>query len=170
MSEKQLDMAPPHSLPDWAECSLRVDNSEFIAKRVAEGGYGADPDSMLAGALHRFIYEYDDADPYRSAWFMHRLELVVKEAKADEVELRRSAMALSAERAEYRQEAERLRSDLAAMREALEFYADVKRYHGANQRVEDGDRFTPAGYPYRIDVTRDNGQIARETLAKGGQP
>jgi len=62
---------------------MRVANSDFIAKRVAEGGYGAEPDSKLANALHRFIYEYDDADPYRSAWFLHRLELVLEEAKLE---------------------------------------------------------------------------------------
>lgn len=73
--------APANSLPTWSECSLRVENSDFIAKRVAEGGYGAEPDTLLASELHRFIYEYDDADPYTSSWFMHRLELVMEEAK-----------------------------------------------------------------------------------------
>lgn len=71
--------APPNSLPTWEECSLRVSNSDYIAKRVAEGGYGAEDDALLATELHRFIHEYDDTDPYRSAWFMHRLELLVNE-------------------------------------------------------------------------------------------
>lgn len=75
------DPAPPNNLPQWDECALRVSNSKFIAQRVAEGGYGAEPDSMLATELHRFIYEYDDADPYLSAWFLHRLELVLTEAR-----------------------------------------------------------------------------------------
>jgi len=75
--------APPNSLPDWSECALRVANSDFIAKRVAKGGYGPEPDSKLANELHQFIYEYDDADPYRSAWFLHRLELVIAEAKRE---------------------------------------------------------------------------------------
>lgn len=74
--------APPNSLPTWSECAMRVENSDFIAKRVAEGGYGAESDSLLASALHRFIYEYDDANPYRSAWFMHRLEIVLQECAA----------------------------------------------------------------------------------------
>jgi hypothetical protein len=78
-----LEAAPPNNLPCWSECKLRVDNSDFIDKRVAEGGYGPDADSLLATQLHRFIYEYDDADPYRSAWFLHRLELVLKEAKLE---------------------------------------------------------------------------------------
>lgn len=75
--------APPNNLPRWEDCALRVSNSDLIAKRVAEGGYGAEPGSLLATELHRFIYEYDDMDPYRSAWFMHRLELVLNEARAD---------------------------------------------------------------------------------------
>ncbi|MFA6271027.1 MAG: hypothetical protein WC657_07535 [Candidatus Paceibacterota bacterium] len=78
-----LEAAPPNSLPDWSECAIRVDNSDFIAKRVAEGGYGPDADTMLATELHRFIYEYDDADSYGSAWFLHRLELVIAEANRE---------------------------------------------------------------------------------------
>lgn len=74
--------APPNNLPTWTECALRVANSDFIAKRIAEGGHGPEADSKLATELHRFIYEYDDADPYRSAWFLHRLELVLAEARA----------------------------------------------------------------------------------------
>ena len=74
--------APSHSLPDWGECALRVGNSNFTEKRQREGGYGPEPDSMLATQLHRFIYEYDDSDPYRSAWFMHRLELMLVEHAA----------------------------------------------------------------------------------------
>jgi hypothetical protein len=45
----------------------------------------AESHSKLATALHRFIYEYDDADSYRSAWFLHRLELVLNEAQASAV-------------------------------------------------------------------------------------
>lgn len=71
--------APPNNLPTWDECAIRVDNSDFITRRVADGGYGPDADTLLATELHRFIYEYDDADPYRSAWFMHRLELMLAE-------------------------------------------------------------------------------------------
>ena len=81
LSNDVLGAAPPNNLPTWAECAMRVDNSDFIARRVADGGYGPEPDSKLATQLHRFIYEYDDADPYRSAWFLHRLELVLEEAR-----------------------------------------------------------------------------------------
>ena len=73
------EQAPPHSLPVWSECAMRVDNSNFYAKSIADGGYGPEHDSKLASALHRFIYEYDDKDPYRSAWFMHRLENMINE-------------------------------------------------------------------------------------------
>lgn len=75
--------APPHSLPSWSECAIRVDNSNFIDKRVAEGGYGAEDDALLASELHRFIYEYADADPFRNGWFMHRLEKLVNELRLD---------------------------------------------------------------------------------------
>jgi hypothetical protein len=72
--------APPHGLPSWGESQLRVENSDFVAKRKAEGGYGEEPGGLYANDLHRFIYEYDDADPHKSAWFMHRLELALKAA------------------------------------------------------------------------------------------
>lgn len=81
-SETNGEQAPPNSLPSWKECSLRVHNSDFIAKRVAQGGYGNEDNVKVASHLHRFIYEYDDANPYRSAWFLHRLELVLQEARA----------------------------------------------------------------------------------------
>jgi hypothetical protein len=45
---------------------------------------------------------------------------------------------------------------------ALRFYADHKRYNGANQRNEISDPFS-AG-PYLQDVTRDGGDIARKAL------
>lgn len=80
--DREAIAAPPNSLPPWDECRLRVANSDYIAERVASGGYGAEPDSLTASALHRFIYEYDDANPIRSTWFLHRLEAVVNEAKA----------------------------------------------------------------------------------------
>lgn len=83
LKTSQPSTPPPNNLPTWAECALRVDNSDFIAKRVSDGGYGPEPDSLLATELHRFIYEYDDADPYRSAWFLHRLELVLEEARRE---------------------------------------------------------------------------------------
>lgn len=59
--EREL-VAPPNSLPDWTECWSRV---------LVE----------TESALHRFIYEYDDADSIRSGWFLHRLELLLNETK-----------------------------------------------------------------------------------------
>jgi hypothetical protein len=54
-----------------------VANSDKGIKRQAEGGYGVDDDLPLATELHRFLHEYDDADPHRSAWFRHRLERLI---------------------------------------------------------------------------------------------
>lgn len=51
------------------------------------------------------------------------------------------------------------------VREALEFYADPKRYNGANQRIEgEPDGWQPFEFPYLWDVTRDGGHIARDAL------
>lgn len=72
---------PANSLPPWTECAAIVSNSDFAGKSAPEDGQGPRPGSELASALHRFIYEYDDADPFNSAWFLHRLELVLNEAK-----------------------------------------------------------------------------------------
>ena len=78
-----LEPAPANSLPAWSECAIRVGNSKTIEQRVKEGGYGNEYNAPVASQLHRFIYEYDDDDPYRSAWFMHRLELLIQEIKAE---------------------------------------------------------------------------------------
>ena len=80
---EQRPVAPKNSLPTYGECALRVRNSNYLAKRKAEGGFGPeDSDSPQATELHRFIHEYDDADPYRSAWFLHRLEKLLDETRA----------------------------------------------------------------------------------------
>lgn len=80
----ELAEAPKHSLPNWSECSRIVENHAFRARAVAglEGQVLDTPAGPSPTALHRFIHEYDDADPYRSAWFLHRLELVLQEALA----------------------------------------------------------------------------------------
>lgn len=55
------------------------------------------------------------------------------------------------------------------MREALEFYADDKRYWGPNQNNPGNDPHTPEDAPYLTDVTRDRGDRARAALSpKGG--
>ena len=75
--------APENSLPSWSECNLIIENDEF-RKRAAAGLEGQVLDTPRTTpkptALHYFIHEYDDADPYRSGWFLHRLECVLKEA------------------------------------------------------------------------------------------
>jgi hypothetical protein len=75
-----LEQAPAHSLPDWHACAVIIDNANFQQRAVA--GQQRNVPNIRPTALHRFIHEYDDADPYRSAWFMHRLEQVVNEARA----------------------------------------------------------------------------------------
>lgn len=77
-----LDAAPSNSLPTWSECNRIIENDEF-RKRAEAGLEGQVLDTPrttpVPTALHRFIHEYDDADSYRSAWFMHRLEQVLNE-------------------------------------------------------------------------------------------
>lgn len=51
------------------------------------------------------------------------------------------------------------------MREALEFYADDKRYRGPNQNNPGNDPYTPSDAPYLTDVTRDSGARALAALS-----
>lgn len=63
-------------------------------------------------------------------------------------------------------ELSRVYHNLLECTKALLFYADETRYHGANQRLESTpDSHQPEGLPYRLDVTRDGGAIARKALA-----
>jgi len=54
------------------------------------------------------------------------------------------------------------------MGEALGFYEDETRYYGPNQRIDTPDAWSErVGLSaYRLDVTRDRGNIARAALAK----
>mgnify|MGYP000623845550 CR=1 FL=1 len=54
---------------------------------------------------------------------------------------------------------------IEAMREALKFYADGRRYDGPNQINTRDDPHTDERMPYLTDVTRDGGRIARNALA-----
>ena len=78
--EVDLERAPANHLPSWKECKLIIENYEF-RQRAKAGLEGAvldtPPTTPEPTAIHRFIYEYDDADSYRSEWFMHRLELAL---------------------------------------------------------------------------------------------
>jgi hypothetical protein len=47
--------------------------------------------------------------------------------------------------------------------EALKFYADPRKYQGPNQSPETDEEEIPGGY--RLDVTRDRGEKARQALA-----
>lgn len=83
--DDEREPAPPNNLPDFEECARLIENAEFRARAAAglEGAVLMTIDqSPEPTELHRFIHEYDDADSYRSAWFMHRLEKVVNEAAA----------------------------------------------------------------------------------------
>lgn len=71
--------APPNSLPTWAECERRVEVTDFLETR-SQGGPSVECE---ATALHRFIHEYDPADPIQSEWFLHRLELLLNEEKEE---------------------------------------------------------------------------------------
>jgi hypothetical protein len=72
--------APTNNLPDWNECNLRVKNEEYIKKEKLNI-YDFDEPYNMPNELHRFIYEYDDSDPFKSAWFLHRLERLINEIK-----------------------------------------------------------------------------------------
>lgn len=64
---EQLAKAPEHNLPKWSKCEIVIDTTKETP-------------------LHRFIYEYDDSDGFKSDWFMHRLELLIKDARKQVLE------------------------------------------------------------------------------------
>jgi len=83
--ERAPEPAPESSLPDWSECNRIIENHEFRQRAAAglEGQvFDLPPTTPEPSALHRFIYEYDDADSHRSAWFLYRLEQVINEVRA----------------------------------------------------------------------------------------
>ena len=57
-------------------------------------------------------------------------------------------------------------NEISALRKALSFYADPSRYRGENLRLESPDEWSERkrSYPYRLNVTRDYGEIARTVL------
>lgn len=59
-----------------------------------------------------------------------------------------------------------LRKECEALRRALSFYADPTRYHGPNQPQDGHDEWSErVGLrAYRLDVTRDQGAIARAAV------
>lgn len=114
--------APSHSLPDWSECNLRVGNSEWLKDNDREPEH----DSLTANPLHEFIYEYDDSDAYKSAWFLHRLEKLIGFIKSEQVPT----------------------SEVAKLVEALEEMIDVA------ERVDSWESFPSAPIERAVDAIR----------------
>ena len=75
--------APKTSLPSWSDCQSMVSNRDYliecgaIKNSVLVDDYYEDSNSLNLTPVHEFIYEYDDADPFKSGWFMHRLEMAL---------------------------------------------------------------------------------------------
>jgi len=58
-----------------------------------------------------------------------------------------------------------LEEEVVKLRRALRFYADPRRYHGVNQRIDgEPDEYQPQDQPYLLDVSRDGGRIAAKAL------
>lgn len=66
----------------------------------------------------------------------------------------------------WQEVAEQTMRENAALRKALSFYADPTRYHGPNQPQDGPDEWSESVglSAYRLDVTRDQGVIARAAV------
>lgn len=62
---------------------------------------------------------------------------------------------------------EGLKARIQELETALRFYADGRRYQGANQKPIADDPYAKPDAVYINDVTRDLGAIARAALSKG---
>ena len=82
-----MNDAPSNNLPTWAECNKRMSNRAHLESIGAiKDGVLIDDyyfETLLPDPIHEFIYEYDDTDAYKSAWFLHRLELVINYVESD---------------------------------------------------------------------------------------
>jgi len=76
------DEAPTNSLPTYEECALRVGNAKYLKDNNLEND-ASHHGTPLPTPLHEFIYEYDCADAYKSAWWMHRLEKLIEFVKSE---------------------------------------------------------------------------------------
>lgn len=97
----------------------------------------------------------------------HKSVLDENERLVDEVQAARQEISEMVQK--LTKKAELLRGCYArinGLEKALSFYADPIRYQGPNQMAEPGDKWTPEDAPYRQDVSRDNGSIARAALEK----
>ena len=74
---RPTEMAPRTNLPAWDECHESI---EAVKGWDELSGFERPRDPT---ALEQFIYDYDDADPVSSSWFMHRLAKVIEEASSD---------------------------------------------------------------------------------------
>jgi hypothetical protein len=115
----QIAEAPAHNLPKWKEC-----------ERVIE--------SQNETPLDRFIYEYDDSDGLRSDWFMHRLELVIEDARKQA--LAKQATEIAA--LKYDLDTERMRlaaCGIVAMANTPESASKAREMHPAYTSASCGD-------------------------------
>ena len=76
------DDAPTNNLPTYEECALRVSNAEYLKENDLEND-DFYHDALLPNPIHEFIYEYDCADKYKSAWWMRRLEKLIEYVKSE---------------------------------------------------------------------------------------
>ena len=74
--------SPLSDLPSWEDCKIRVANREFIEKEELNINDFPEPHNM-PNELHEFLYEYDESDDYKSAWFRHRLERLINKVKSN---------------------------------------------------------------------------------------
>ena len=74
----QLPVAPKSNLPSWGKYKSMC--TEIL---YADGRYidGISVDNVtnydIGNPIVGFIYEYDDLDDYKSAWFRYRLERLI---------------------------------------------------------------------------------------------
>ncbi len=82
-----MNNIPLNSLPTWEECNARMNNKAYLEDIGAiKDGVLVDDfycETLLPDPVHEFIYEYDDVNDYRSAWFLHRLELLINYVESD---------------------------------------------------------------------------------------
>ena len=109
---------------------------------------------------HTFYARQEDYDDRVNELDTHAAEVARLTARLDES---KDAILKTAD--EMGRQTEKRDTEIARLRGALEFYSQEDRYHGPNQPRLEGDRFTPEDNPYRTDVLRDGGRIARAALA-----
>ena len=79
--KNKVDAAPSSNLPTWRDSMIRVQNRIYIKVNGLENDDFLNDEETMSNVLHEFIYEYDCTDEYKSAWWRHRLEKLVKAIK-----------------------------------------------------------------------------------------